>query len=117
MNTGFWKQRNLEMSLRARPLHKVDSNLKVRNIVRARIAGDAVPAIWVYGNVAINGTHRLAANCLMSAMDLDVDLIDVVDISDWDDDDPDKIDVLEALECNESDSIEALLVEIERKRG
>lgn len=50
------------------PLHEVRSWQYVRQIARAAIRGDEIPAILVDGDNLLAGTHRAAANDLLERM-------------------------------------------------
>lgn len=65
-------------------LHEIDSWQYVRHLVRAALRGESIPPIINNGGVAINGTHRLAANCLMDKLGIACKYwIPVIDLEDF----------------------------------
>lgn len=74
------------------PIHEVRDWLKVRNLIRAALRGDAIPPIIIDaqdGNM-LTGTHRAAANYLMRKLGREDHLIDTVTV--------DMMDVSEELQ-------------------
>ena len=67
------------------PMHEVQSWQYVRQIARAAIRGDEIPAILVDGENLLAGTHRAAANDLLERMGYGR-LIDAVELEDIEDD-------------------------------
>lgn len=64
-------------------VHEVRNNDYVRRIVRQMRKGVVFPPIVAWGDNALNGTHRLAANALCENLGID-ESIPVIDLEDLD---------------------------------
>lgn len=90
------------------PIHVVNNWKYVRSIVRAALKGDVIPPIFIFGSLhngcLLAGTHRSAANDILTQIGRDDCLIDYVEY----DDDIANDEMRYAVENNEYDLIDSL---------
>lgn len=90
--------------------HEVRDWCKVRRILRAALKGATIPAIVTEGEIAFNGTHRLAALDLaeMLGLEISIDIIDFRETEAYENEETREL-LIEAIEQNDGRTLQELL--------
>lgn len=97
------------------PIHPVNDWAYVRKMIRDSRKGISIPAFVVDGESLVTGTHRCAANNLMTMlwerreMSPKPALIEAIQLEDLDIDDETREAVIEALTWEQYDTVQDLL--------